>query len=410
MKYGVIAERLGHSFSKEIHNQLFDYEYELKEISQGELDAFMRAKDFCAINVTIPYKQAVIPYLDEISDIARAIGAVNTIVNRNGRLYGDNTDYLGMIALLKRAGITVTGKHVLILGSGGTAKTANAVVRALNCATVKIVSRMATATTIDYTQAVACTDTQVIINTTPCGMFPHIGESAIDIRMFPRLEGVADAVYNPLRSKLVCDALERGIPAVGGLYMLVAQAAFAAEKFIGESVSNDTIDRVFHNLHAAKQNLVLVGMPACGKTTVGQLLAKRLGKTFIDTDEEIVKREGRTIPDIFKEGEPTFRDIESAVIRDVAAKQGAVISTGGGAVLRQENVALLKENGRLYFLDRPLEQLVATADRPLSSDRESLERRYRERYTIYCGCCDCHITQTATPEQAAAAIEEDAFS
>lgn len=410
MNYGLIAERLGHSFSKEIHNQLFDYDYELKEIPRDELDAFMKAKDFRAINVTIPYKQDVIPYLDEVSDTARRIGAVNTIVNRDGRLYGDNTDYLGMIALLERAGIAITGKHVLILGSGGTSKTAWAVANALGCASVQKVSLFDEPDCISYAQAATRTETQVIINTTPCGMFPNIGESAIDIGLFPHLEGVADAVYNPLRSKLVCDALAKGIPATGGLYMLVSQAAFAAERFIGQTVATDAIGRIFNNIFHSKQNIVLVGMPGCGKTTVGKLLAERRGMTFIDTDEEIVKREGRSIPDIFKEGEAVFRDIEAAVIRDVSAKQGAVIATGGGAILRQENAALLKENGRLYFLDRPLEQLVATSDRPLSSDREALERRYRERYDIYCGCCDRHVTETATPEQAAAAIEEDAFS
>ncbi len=409
MNYGCIGERLGHSFSKIIHNQLFDYDYELKEIPRDELDGFMKAKDFCAINVTIPYKEAVIPYLDEISDIARDIGAVNTIVNRNGRLYGDNTDFSGMIALLNRAGISLEGKRVLILGSGGTSKTALAVARKLHCAQVERVSLFDEPDCISYQEAATRTDTQVIINTTPCGMYPHIGESAIDIGVFPHLTGVADAVYNPLRSKLVCDAIERGIPAVGGLYMLVSQAAYAAQKFTGQSVPVETVDRIFAGLVAEKRNLVLVGMPGCGKTTVGQLLAQRLGMTFIDTDEEIVKREGTAIPAIFeKVGEAGFRDIESAVIREISARQGAVIATGGGAVLRQNNVRLLKENGRLYFIDRPLEDLAATADRPLSSDRDALERRYRERYDIYCACCDCHITETTTPEQVARRIEEEA--
>lgn len=409
MKYGLIGERLGHSFSKLIHNQLFGYEYELKEIPRDELDAFMTAREFTAINVTIPYKEAVIPYLDEISDIARDIGAVNTIVNRDGRLCGDNTDFYGMIAMLRQAGIELEGKQVLILGSGGTSKTALAVARHLNCAQARRVSRKAQEDCLSYEEAVACADTEIIINTTPCGMFPHIGESAIDISVFPRLTGVADAVYNPLRSQLVSDALERGIPATGGLYMLVSQAAFAAEKFTGKTVPGGAVDRIFARLIAEKQNLVLVGMPGCGKSTAGKRLAIEKGMTFIDTDEEIVKREGRSIPAIFEAvGEKGFRDIEAAVIRDVSAQQSAVIATGGGAILRKENVSLLKENGRLYFLDRPLALLVATADRPLSSDKEALERRYRERYDLYRACCDCHVISDGTVEQTVHDIREDA--
>lgn len=409
MNYGLIGERLGHSFSKLIHGQLFDYDYELKEIPRDGLDAFMKAREFRAINVTIPYKEQVIPYLDEISDIARRIGAVNTIVNRDGKLIGDNTDFGGMLALLRKAGILLAGKKVLILGSGGTSKTALAVAQQLGCARVHRVSRTGEGDCLTYEQALTYTDTQIIINTTPCGMFPHIGESAVDIAAFSHLTGVVDAIYNPLRSKLVCDALERGIPAMGGLYMLVAQAVYAAEKFTGESVPADAIDRIFAQLVRQKSNLVLTGMPGSGKTTVGRLLAERCGLEFVDTDDEIVKREGRPIPAIFEAvGEPGFRDIEAAVIREAAARQGVVIATGGGAVLRKENVDLLKENGRVYFLDRPLEELVATADRPLSADRDALKKRYYERYDIYCSCCDCHITETATPQSAVTTIEEDA--
>lgn len=408
MKYGLIGERLGHSFSKLIHNQLFDYEYELKEIPKDGVDAFMKARDFNAINVTIPYKETVIPYLDEVSDTARTIGAVNTVVNCDGKLCGDNTDYWGMIAMLDRAGIDLKDKKVLILGSGGTSKTAMAVAKAAGCSSVQRVSRQKTEGCITYAEACALTDTQVILNTTPCGMFPNMGESAIDISTFPNLTGVADVVYNPLRSKLVCDAIKRGIPACGGLYMLVAQAAFAAQRFVGISVAKETIDRIFGDLFSSKENVVLVGMPGSGKSTVGKALAEQLGRPFIDTDEEIVRIDGRSIPAIFEAvGETGFRDIESAVIKTVAARQGAVIATGGGAVLREENVSLLKENGRLYFLDRPLEALVATKDRPLSSDRAALERRYHERYEIYCGCCDCHVTVNGTPQETVDFIKEN---
>lgn len=408
MTYGLIGERLGHSFSKRIHTALFDYDYELKEIPREELHAFMTARAFCAINVTIPYKQAVIPYLDEVSDVARCIGAVNTIVNRDGKLYGDNTDFGGMLALFEKAGIVLADKNVLILGSGGTSKTALAVAQHGGCARVYRVSRTGEDGCITYEQARAYADTHVIINTTPCGMYPHIGESAIDIASFPRLEGVLDAVYNPLRSKLVCDARESGITAVGGLYMLIAQAVLAAERFVGETVPREAMDELYTSLLRETQNVVLIGMPGSGKTTVGHLLADRLGLAFVDTDDEIVKREGCSIPEIFKAvGETGFRDIEEAVIREVATRQGAVIATGGGAILRKQNVDLLKENGRVYFLDRPLEELIATKDRPLSSDREALAQRYRERYDSYCARCDCHVTQTTTPEAAATYIEEE---
>lgn len=408
MKYGLIGERLGHSFSKVIHNQLFDYEYELIEIPRDGLGTFLTERQFCAVNVTIPYKEQVIPYLDGMSEVARMVGAVNTIVNRGGKLFGDNTDFPGMIAMLRHGGIDLKDKHVLILGSGGTSKTALAVARELECRSVQRVSRSETPDCLTYAQAMTCTETEVILNTTPCGMFPHMGESAIDIEVFPRLTGVADAVYNPLRSKLVLDAKERGIPAAGGLYMLVAQAVFAAEIFTGKTLPEGTVDRVFDRLLAEKSNIVLIGMPGCGKTTVGRLLSEQLGMPLVDTDEEIVKRTGCAIPKLFEQrGEAGFRDEESAVVREVSARQGVIIATGGGAVLRPENVRFLKGNGRLYFLDRPLEALVATADRPLSADREALEKRYRERYGRYCDCCDCRVTQTDSAEQEARFIKED---
>lgn len=408
MKYGLIGERLGHSFSKYVHNRLFHYDYELKEIPRDELHAFMTARDFSAINVTIPYKQAVMPYLDEVSDVAARIGAVNVIVNRDGRLYGDNTDFGGMRALLARFSISLAGKNVLILGSGATSQTALAVAETAGCARVHRVSRTGENGCLTYDQARALADTQIIINTTPCGMYPHIGESAMELDAFLQLQGVVDVVYNPLRSKLVCDARERGIPAVGGMYMLIAQAVLAAERFVGQTVPRETVDRLYAELLRKKQNVVLVGMPGCGKTTVGKRLAERLGFDFIDIDEEIVKREGRAIPTIFEEcGEEGFRDVEAAVIREVSSRQGAVIATGGGAVLRAENVSLLQENGRVYFLDRPLADLPTTADRPLSRDRAALEKRYHERYDCYLACCDCHITDTATPDAAVTCIEEE---
>lgn len=404
MEYGCIGEKLTHSFSKEIHAKLFDYKYELKEIPKGELDAFMREKSFKAINVTIPYKQDVIPYLDYIDDIAKSIGAVNTIVNKNGRLYGYNTDFLGMKALIERAGIEVSGKNVYVLGSGGTSKTAAAVARSLGAKEVKRVSRSGKDGCITYEQAYK-EDIEIIINTTPCGMYPNIGEAPLDITelsAFPNLCGVVDAIYNPLSSKLLCDAEGNDILCTGGLYMLVAQAAFAAEHFTGTGVEGKKIEDIFRELMLKKTNIVLIGMPASGKTTVGTALAEKLGRELIDTDAEAVKKAGKSIPEIFAEsGEAVFRDIESQVIKEVSAMQGAVIATGGGAVLRRQNVELLKENGRIYFLDRPLELLITTDDRPLSSNRADLERRYNERYEIYLDSADVVIDGAPGPLEVA---------
>ncbi len=409
MKYGLIAKKLSHSFSKEIHGKLFDYPYELCELAEEELDAFMRRREFTAINVTLPYKETVIPYLDEVSEMARSIGAVNTIVNRGGKLFGYNTDFSGMVALIRQAGICLKDKKVLVLGSGGTSKTAMAVAKHLQCREVYRVSRSGREDCITYEMAAnAHSDTQIIINTTPCGMYPNLNQSPVDVKEFPALEGVVDAVYNPLRTKLVCDALERKIPAVGGLYMLVAQAVYAAEKFVDQSVPEQKILQVYREMMAQKENIVLIGMPGCGKSTVGKALAEELGAEFIDTDEEIIKQDGREISQIFaQEGEKTFRDLEGLVIARVAARQHAVIATGGGAILRKENMLSLRQNGRIYFIDRPLAELEATPDRPLSSNRQDLQRRFEQRYAIYLASCDRHIPSDSVAEHVVKAIKED---
>ena len=398
-KYGCIGKKLTHSFSKEIHKGLADYEYDLIELTEEEIPPFFAKKDFAAINVTIPYKQMVIPYLDTVSDIARRIGAVNTIVNRDGRLYGYNTDYYGMKALIERAGVELNGKKVLVLGTGGTSKTAQVVAADMGAAAVLTVSRTRTDTYIDYTDAVTLhTDAQVIINTTPAGMYPDCSAKPIDISAFNRLEGVIDAVYNPLRTNLVLDARERGIKAEGGLYMLVMQAVVAVEKFLDTEIAKEAADRVFASVFASKENIVLTGMPGCGKSTVGKLLDID-GYTFIDTDAEIEKRCGCPIRDLIAEkGEKYFRDLESEVIRDVSAKSCRIISTGGGAILRAENVRCLKQNGRLFFLQADLNRLQATDDRPLSDTREKLTRLYTERMDIYRSTADVIVPDMETPE------------
>lgn len=409
MEYGCIGEKLTHSFSKEIHNLLFDYDYKIQEIPKDELGEFMTRKDFKAINVTIPYKQDVIPYLDFVSDTAREIGAVNTIINRDGKLYGYNTDFGGMTALIKRQGIEISGKTVLVLGSGGTSKTAVAVAKSLGAETVVRVSRTAREDCITYEQAYAdFAKAEVIINTTPCGMYPNIIGEPIDLDRFPKVEALVDAIYNPICSNLVVKAKKKGINAIGGLYMLVAQAALAAELFVDTAVPTEKVDAVYREIVKQKQNIVLVGMPSSGKTTVGKMLADEFNMQFIDTDKEIEKVSGKTIPEIFKtQGETAFRDIESGVITEVSAKQNCIIATGGGAVLREQNITALKGNGMVYFIDRPLDKLITTDDRPLSSNRDDLIKRYNERYDIYCGVADKKILNDGEIQSVIDIIKED---
>ena len=406
MKYGLIGEHLTHSYSCEIHAQIADYEYELHELAPSELGGFLTKREFNAINVTIPYKQDVIPYLDGISDTAKRIGAVNTIVNRGGKLYGDNTDFAGMLALAKHIGVVMKGKKVLILGTGGASKTGHALAEYMGAESVYYVSRSGKNGSITYEQAVSeHSDAQVIINATPVGMFPKQGGRPIDISAFPKLEGVLDAIYNPLRTNLILDAQERGIPAEGGLYMLSAQAVHAAAVFQDIPLDESLVDKAFKSVKNDKQNIVLIGMPSSGKTTVGRILAEKCGKELADTDEYIVKKIGMPIADFFaKHGEAEFRKIEKETVAGLASTGGKIIATGGGAVLDAENVRALKQNGVLVFLDRRPENLIATDDRPLASRRSALEKLYAERYDIYCAAEEVHIDANTTPGAEADAI------
>ena len=406
MKYGLIGEHLTHSYSCEIHAQIADYEYELHELAPSELGGFLTKREFNAINVTIPYKQDVIPYLDGISDTAKRIGAVNTIVNRGGKLYGDNTDFAGMLALAKHIGVDMKGKKVLILGTGGASKTGHALAEYMGAESVYYVSRSGKNGSITYEQAVSeHSDAQVIITATPVGMFPKQGGRPIDISAFPKLEGVLDAIYNPLRTNLILDAQERGIPAEGGLYMLSAQAVHAAAVFQDIPLDESLVDKAFKSVKNDKQNIVLIGMPSSGKTTVGRILAEKCGKELADTDEYIVKKIGMPIADFFaKHGEAEFRKIEKETVAGLASTGGKIIATGGGAVLDAENVRALKQNGVLVFLDRRPENLIATDDRPLASRRSALEKLYAERYDIYCAAAEVHIDANTTPGAEADAI------
>lgn len=418
MQYGLIGQHLPHSFSGTIHGLIGrytsdEYEYNIHELEPEELDGFLLSKDFKGINVTIPYKEKVIPYLDYIDDAAKSIGAVNTIVNKDGKLFGYNTDYYGLRDLIIHTGIELRDKKVTILGTGGTSKTARYVCKSLGAGSIVIVSRSKPKaegvceyiySTYDEIYS-KHSDTDVIINTTPVGMYPKAGASAVDINKFNNLSGVIDVIYNPLKTSLILDAEEANIPCNGGLRMLVTQAVYAYKLFMGKSVEDsditDIISKVYRDVYADKLNIVLIGMPGCGKSTVGKRLVTTCNKILVDTDALIVDIEGRQITDIFADkGEEYFRDIESNVIDEVSVTGGKIISTGGGAILRKDNVRALRSNGILIFLDRPLGDLIPTADRPLSSDIDSLKKRFEERYDIYTSAADIRVTDTDVTEDA----------
>lgn len=407
MNYGCIGEHLPHSFSKEIHGEIGGYGYELKELTPEELPAFLAARDFRGINVTIPYKQAVIPYLDELDPVAREIGAVNTIVRRKDRLCGYNTDLYGLLRLLRRAGLDLKGQKVLIPGTGGTSRTAAYAAETLGAREILKLSRSSREGALSYEEALKNhTDAGVILNTTPCGMYPEPDTQPLPLSPFTRLRGVADVIYNPLRSRLVLEARALGIPAEGGLYMLVAQAVRASELFLDTAYPEDLTDRIYRTVLRRKENIVLIGMPGSGKSAVGQELARRTGRPLADTDQLIERRAGKTIPEIFRvSGEKAFRDLESDVIRELASRGGQILSTGGGAVLRPENLTALRQNGRLYWLNRDPDTLVPTEDRPLADTREKMKQLYLQREPVYRAAADVVIPVHGTPADTAADIE-----
>ncbi len=383
MEYGLIGEHLGHSFSKEIHEKLSDYIYELKELPREQLAVFLKDRQFKAINVTIPYKEAVIPYLDKISDEAAQIGAVNTIVNRNGVLTGYNTDYYGFELLAGKLGVSFKDAKVLILGAGGAAKAVRAFAR--NEGAKEIINGVRT---IKAEGQVLYEDLDedfnIIVNCTPVGMYPRVNEEVIDLMDFPRLRAVLDCIYNPLSTTLVSKAKAMSIPSEGGLYMLVGQAVKAVELFRDTSFESTETERIYRQLLTDKINIVLTGMPSCGKTTVGKVLAKICGKSFKDTDEIVRERVAMPIREFFSlHGESAFREIEKQVISELSLQQGQIIATGGGAAMDPDNIMMLKRNGVTVFLDTDLKNLTPTPDRPLSKDAEAMKKLYEERVPVY---------------------------
>lgn len=407
MEYGLIGEKLTHSFSAEIHALIGDYSYDLREIPKEKLQDFLTEKAFSAVNVTIPYKQAVLPFLSGISPEAEKIGAVNLIVNRNGKLFGYNTDYYGAKRLIERANVQVKSKKALILGSGGTRQTLFAVLTNMGAKEIITVSRKKTADTITYEEAVTLhTNAELLINATPVGMYPHPNETPVDPALFPLLCGVIDVIYNPLRTDFTEKAHLLGVPAANGLYMLAAQAVKASAIMRGvaltDATTDDLCETVYRKTLQSKQNIVLIGMPDSGKSTVGALLAKKTGRTLYDTDVLTATREGKTVREIFlQDGEKAFRTAEDKTVRDLSGKTGCIIATGGGTVLNAENVRLLKKNGKLFFLDRPLSKLSVGADRPLSSSYAALTAMYEKRLPLYLSAADERIANDGDAETAA---------
>ncbi len=408
MEYGLIGQSLKHSFSKYLHSLIGDYSYELKEIEPVKVEEFIKSKDFKGINVTIPYKEAVIPFLDFVDDTARKIGAVNTVVNKGGKLYGYNTDYFALKALIEKAEIEIKDKKVLILGTGGTSKTAFCVAKDLGAQEIIFVSRKESENAVSYETAFKKhKDCDVIINTTPVGMYPNMDAKPLTLDGFENLSGVVDVIYNPLNTNLVLDARQRGIKATGGLYMLIFQGILSSQWFFDKEITDSEIEKIADIVFKEKQNIVLIGMPTSGKTTLGKIIARQTNKRFVDTDEEIEKKEQMTIPEIFSQkGEAYFRNLETEIIKELSSSQSAVIATGGGAVLREENVDYLKRNGKIIFLDRNLENLILTDTRPLAKAKSDLERLYNERYEIYNKACDLKVSVNGSIEENIKALKE----
>ena len=392
MEYGLIGARLSYSFSKLIHNKLGDYDYKLQELNEDEFKVFMEEKNFKGINVTIPYKQAVIPYLFYIDPIALEIGAVNTIVNNGGKLYGYNTDYYGLKELILKNNIEVNNKKCLILGTGATSNTANKVLKDLGAKEILKVSRSKKDNNITYDELINHKDTNIIIDTTPIGTYPNNDEQVVDLTLFNKLDGVIDVTYNPLNTSLVVQAKSLGIPSDGGLYMLVYQAIYASEFFFNKKIDKTIGNNIYKEILNSKQNIVLIGMPASGKSTISKELSLKLNKKVIDLDEYLENKYKRVISDIFKEdGETYFRDLEEEVVKEVSKESGLIISCGGGVILREANIKRLRQNGIIYFIDRDLDKLIPTDDRPTANSIEQITKRYNERYNLYLKYSDYQI-------------------
>ena len=403
MRCGLLGRVLGHSYSPMIHGMLGTYRYDLFPTEPEALDALLRGDAWDGLNVTIPYKKTVVPYCAELSETAEKLGSVNTLVRRaDGTIYGANTDYDGFRYLVRQSGIPVAGRKALVLGSGGASVTVCAVLRDLGAASVTVISRSGPD---NYENLDRHADAQIIANTTPLGMYPNTGSAAVDLRAFPRCEGVFDIVYNPARTALLLQAEQLGIPHASGLSMLVAQAKKACEYFTGNPVPDAEIDRIERLLSRQMENIILIGMPGCGKSSVGKALAAALNRTFLDADEEIVRRAGCSIPQIFAaQAEAGFRRLESAVLADLGKQSGIVLATGGGCVTRPENYPSLHQNGCIVWLTRDL-SLLPTDGRPMSQANPP-ESLWERRKALYEQFSDIKAANDGTISECVNAIEE----
>ncbi|MBO4669037.1 MAG: shikimate kinase [Lachnospiraceae bacterium] len=387
---GLLGEKLGHSHSPRIHKMLGSYDYCLFEKKPEEVESFLRNGEFSGLNVTIPYKKTVFAYMDEVSETAAKVGSINTIVKDvSGRLFGDNTDVYGFQKMLERAGVPVKGRKVLVLGSGGASV---AVCHVLNeqGAEVTVISRSGEN---NYTNLDRHRDAALVVNTTPVGMYPNTGVSPLDLDVFPKLEGVLDIIYNPLRTELLLAAKKRGIAYENGLYMLVAQAKRSAERFTGAPIDDGEIDRIYETLTKELTNIVLIGMPGCGKSTVAKRLGELTGKPVYDADAYYRTKFGRTPEEeILANGEAVFRTNETAGLKELAGLSGIILSTGGGAVMREENYNILHQNGTVIRLYRDPKNL-AKDHRPLSKGRP-IEELAAEREPMYRHFSDATVTVT----------------
>lgn len=407
MKYGLIGKNLSHSYSSLIHNFLDSNPYSLLSLNENEFDDFMKNKDFIGINITIPYKEKVIKYLDVIDEKAKEIGAVNVVVNKNGLLYGYNTDYYGLKKLITSSSIDITNRNCFILGNGGTCKTTIKVLKDLNAKSITIVSRQKSNSTITYEEFLNRNNVEIIINTTPVGMYPLIEEELIDIKLFPNLKGVIDVIYNPINTKLIVKSKELGINSIGGLKMLVEQGILSSELFLDKHYSPSICNSLYSTLYKQVSNIVLIGLPMSGKSTIGKELAKKLNKQFIDIDEEIEKEEKSSISTIFnKFGEDYFRKLESKLIVKYSKEKNLIIACGGGVIKNHSNMINLKLNGTIIHLTRDDSKLIFNSSRPLINCKEDYLKLKNERYSTYLKYQDYQIDNSSSIEECVNKIME----
>lgn len=400
MRCGLLGRKLSHSYSPQIHAMLGSYSYELFEKEPEEIGEFLKNGGWTGINVTVPYKQAVIPFLDELSPLAAKLGAVNTIVRRDRKLIGHNTDYFGFVSMVEKSGLCVFGKKCLVLGSGGVSKPTVAALEQMGAQVVVITHKENTPENL-----VQHHDARLIVNTSPVGMYPNVSESPVDLTPFTALEGVFDLIFNPARTALMLQAEQQGILTMGGLWMLVAQAKEASEWFMDAHIDDDVTASIHAVLRRQMENIILIGMPGCGKSTVGRLLAEKTGRTFVDSDEEIIRLAGKSIPDIFsQDGEEVFRDWETRALAELGKQSGRIIATGGGCVTKERNYPLLHQNGQIFWLKRRLD-LLPTDGRPLSQQNR-LEAMYQVRKRMYEAFADHTVDNNGAAEATVTQILE----